>query len=45
MNGKCYPWDRVRKNRERGELEEIPWPRSQGERERITLRLRFFSPT
>jgi L-asparaginase len=24
MNGKCSPWDRVRKNRERGEFEEIP---------------------
>ena len=24
MNGKCFPWDRVRKNRERGEFEEIP---------------------
>jgi L-asparaginase len=23
MNGKCFPWDRVRKNRERGEFEEI----------------------
>ncbi len=23
MNGKCVPWDRVRKNRERGEFEEI----------------------
>src|SRR4029434_5803875 len=23
MNGKCFPWDRVRKNRERGEVEEI----------------------
>jgi L-asparaginase len=22
MNGKCFPWDRVRKNRERGEFEE-----------------------
>ena len=22
MNGKCLPWDRVRKNRERGEFEE-----------------------
>jgi len=26
MNGKCFPWDRVRKNRERGEFEEIPIP-------------------
>lgn len=26
MNGKCFPWDRVRKNRERGEFEEIPAP-------------------
>lgn len=24
MNGKWFPWDRVRKNRERGEFEEIP---------------------
>ena len=24
MTGKCFPWDRVRKNRERGEFEEIP---------------------
>ena len=24
MNGKCFPWDRVRKNRELGEFEEIP---------------------
>jgi L-asparaginase len=24
MNGKCFPWDHVRKNRERGEFEEIP---------------------
>jgi L-asparaginase len=24
MNGKCFPWDRVLKNRERGEFEEIP---------------------
>ena len=24
MNGKSFPWDRVRKNRERGEFEEIP---------------------
>lgn len=24
MNGKCFPWDRVRKNRTRGEFEEIP---------------------
>ena len=23
MNGKCFPWDRCRKNRERGEFEEI----------------------
>jgi L-asparaginase len=23
MNGKCFPWDGVRKNRERGEFEEI----------------------
>lgn len=23
MNGKCFAWDRVRKNRERGEFEEI----------------------
>jgi L-asparaginase len=23
MNGKCFSWDRVRKNRERGEFEEI----------------------
>ena len=23
MNGKCFPWDHVRKNRERGEFEEI----------------------
>ena len=24
MNGKCFPWDRVRKNRERAEFEELP---------------------
>jgi L-asparaginase len=24
MNGKCFPWDRARKNRERGEFEERP---------------------
>ena len=24
MNGKCFPWDRVQKNRERAEVEEIP---------------------
>jgi L-asparaginase len=24
MNGKCFPWDRVWKNRERGVFEEIP---------------------
>jgi L-asparaginase len=24
MNGKFFPWDRVRKNRERGEFEEVP---------------------
>jgi L-asparaginase len=24
MNGKYFPWDRVKKNRERGEFEEIP---------------------
>src|SRR5450432_1942256 len=24
MNGKCFPWDSCRKNRERGEFEEIP---------------------
>jgi L-asparaginase len=24
MNGKCFPWNRVRKNRERSEFEEIP---------------------
>src|SRR4051812_25356073 len=24
MNGKCFPWDRVRKNRGRGEFEELP---------------------
>ena len=24
MNGQCFPWNRVRKNRERGEFEEIP---------------------
>jgi L-asparaginase len=24
MNGKCFPWDRVRKNRERSEFQEIP---------------------
>ena len=23
MNGKCFPWDCVRKNRERGEFEEV----------------------
>ena len=27
MNGKCFPWDRVRKNRERGEFQEIPEPK------------------
>ncbi len=26
MNGKCFAWDRVRKNRERGEFEEIAGP-------------------
>ncbi|MBA2435085.1 MAG: asparaginase [Chthoniobacterales bacterium] len=30
MNGKCFPWDRVRKNRERGEFEEIPQFRVDG---------------
>lgn len=24
MNGRCFPWDRVQKNRERAEFEEIP---------------------
>ena len=24
MNGQCFPWDRVRKNRARGEFEAIP---------------------
>ena len=24
MNGKCFPWDCVRRNRERGEFEELP---------------------
>ena len=24
MNGKCFPWNRVRKNRERSEFEETP---------------------
>ena len=24
MNGKCFAWDQVRKNRERGEFEQIP---------------------
>ncbi|MDQ3199391.1 MAG: asparaginase [Verrucomicrobiota bacterium] len=24
MNGECFPWNRCRKNRERGEFEEIP---------------------
>jgi L-asparaginase len=24
MNGKCFPWNRARKNRERGEFEEVP---------------------
>lgn len=24
MNGKCFPWNRVRKNRDRGEFEEMP---------------------
>jgi L-asparaginase len=24
MNGKCFPWDHVRKNRDRGEFEETP---------------------
>jgi L-asparaginase len=23
MNGKCFPWDRCRKNRERGEFEDV----------------------
>jgi L-asparaginase len=23
MNGKCFPWDRVRKNRDRGEFQEL----------------------
>ena len=23
MNGKCFPWNRVRKNRDRGEFEEV----------------------
>jgi L-asparaginase len=23
MNGKCFPWDQVRKNRDRGEFEQI----------------------
>ena len=23
MNGKCFPWDRCRKNRERGEFEQV----------------------
>ncbi|MGI8431960.1 MAG: asparaginase domain-containing protein [Chthoniobacterales bacterium] len=32
MNGKCFPWDRVRKNRERGEFEEI------SQDESVTLR-------
>lgn len=26
MNGTCFSWDRCRKNRERGEFEEIPAP-------------------
>lgn len=26
MNGKCFPWDHVRKNRERGEFEEVSAP-------------------
>ncbi len=26
MNGKCFPWDRVRKNRKLGEFEEIAAP-------------------
>jgi L-asparaginase len=26
MNGKCFPWDRVRKNRERAEFEEVSPP-------------------
>lgn len=26
MNGKCFPWNRVRKNRALGEFEEIPKP-------------------
>jgi L-asparaginase len=27
MNGQCFPWDRVRKNRDRGEFEETASPR------------------
>jgi L-asparaginase len=27
MNGKCFPWDRVRKNRERAEFEEVSPPK------------------
>ena len=27
MNGRCFPWDRVRKNRDRGEFEETASPR------------------
>ena len=23
MNGKCFPWDQVRKNRDRGEFQEL----------------------
>lgn len=32
MNGKCFPWDRCRKNRERGEFEEIALVEPQGEK-------------
>ena len=31
MNGKCFPWDRVRKNRERGEFEEVPIEKGSNE--------------
>ena len=31
MNGKCFPWDRVRKNRERGEFEEVPVEKGSNE--------------
>jgi len=29
MNGKCFEWDNVRKNRDRGEFEEVRKPRAK----------------